>query len=314
MGGGITQLPVNDMMVPRGQYGLGSLVKSVKKTVKKGVDAVTDFAKSDIGKAALMAAVSFGVPGTQFGGLFGRASFGGPAMGLFGQQGIGATLSAAGSSLFGPKGAGKFLYSPVQGSGKGIMGKIAGSIGKGTLASAGLGFLGGALAGGGLSPAQIEAGMARNPAATKRYLAQYYKNLNQDASDEEINEYVESQTREYLANGGFMMENSMGGISPAESSKSMTSIEDLNTGGITQVPTGKLRKNQQGVKELDYRDTGGFVPVGIKEKADDVPAMLSKNEFVFTADAVRGAGNGNVNKGAQRLYDTMKTLENGGTV
>ena len=110
------------------------------------------------------------------------------------------------------------------------------------------------------------------------------------------------------------MENSMGGISPAGSSKSMTSIEDLNTGGITQVPTGKLRENQQGVKELDYRDTGGFVPVGIKEKADDVPAMLSKNEFVFTADAVRGAGNGNVNKGAQRLYDTMKTLENGGTV
>jgi hypothetical protein len=56
------------------------------------------------------------------------------------------------------------------------------------------------------------------------------------------------------------------------------------------------------------------VPVGIKEKADDVPAMLSKNEFVFTADAVRNAGNGDVEKGAQRLYNTMKTLENGGIV
>jgi len=51
------------------------------------------------------------------------------------------------------------------------------------------------------------------------------------------------------------------------------------------------------------------VPVGIKEKADDVPAMLSKNEFVFTADAVRGAGNGNIEKGAQRMYNTMKNLE-----
>jgi hypothetical protein len=66
--------------------------------------------------------------------------------------------------------------------------------------------------------------------------------------------------------------------------------------------------------ELDYRQEGGFVPVGIKEKADDVPAMLSKNEFVFTADAVRNAGDGDVEKGAQRLYNTMKTLENGGIV
>ena len=50
-----------------------------------------------------------------------------------------------------------------------------------------------------------------------------------------------------------------------------------------------VRQNQGGVTELDLRNKGGFIPVGIKEKADDVPAMLSKNEFVFTADAVRGA-------------------------
>jgi hypothetical protein len=76
---------------------------------------------------------------------------------------------------------------------------------------------------------------------------------------------------------------------------------------------GELRNNQEGVKEIDYRQTGGFVPpIGIKEKADDVPAMLSNNEFVFTADAVRNAGGGNVNKGAQKMYTLMKTLENGG--
>ena len=75
------------------------------------------------------------------------------------------------------------------------------------------------------------------------------------------------------------------------------------------MPTGIMRTNEAGVIERDYRDKGGFVPVGIKEKADDVPAMLSKNEFVFTADAVRGAGNGSIEKGAQRMYDTMKRLE-----
>jgi hypothetical protein len=74
----------------------------------------------------------------------------------------------------------------------------------------------------------------------------------------------------------------------------------------TEVP---MRQNQGGITELDYRKTGGFVPVGVKEKADDVPAMLSKNEFVFTADAVRGAGKGDINKGAKMMYAKMKALE-----
>ncbi len=82
--------------------------------------------------------------------------------------------------------------------------------------------------------------------------------------------------------------------------------QGLAAGGM---PTGIMRTNKAGVMERDYRDKGGFVPVGIKEKADDVPAMLSKNEFVFTADAVRGAGGGSIEKGAQRMYDTMKNLE-----
>ena len=82
--------------------------------------------------------------------------------------------------------------------------------------------------------------------------------------------------------------------------------------GIMGLPQ---RTNQAGVKELDLRDSGGFIPpVGVKEKADDIPAMLSNNEFVFTADAVRGMGDGDVNKGAQRMYDMMKKLENGGRV
>jgi len=76
-----------------------------------------------------------------------------------------------------------------------------------------------------------------------------------------------------------------------------------------------LNQNPAGVSELDLRESGGFIPpVGVKEKADDIPAMLSNNEFVFTADAVRNMGDGNVNKGAQRMYDFMKYLENGGRV
>jgi len=82
-----------------------------------------------------------------------------------------------------------------------------------------------------------------------------------------------------------------------------------SVGGISDVPTGKMRKNNAGVTERDYRDEGGFVPVGIKERADDVPAMLSKNEFVMTADAVRGIGNGSVEEGSKKLYNTMKQAE-----
>ena len=66
--------------------------------------------------------------------------------------------------------------------------------------------------------------------------------------------------------------------------------------------------------EKDYRADGGFVPIGRMEKADDVPARLSKNEFVFTADAVRNAGGGDVDKGSEVMYNMMKNLEAGGEI
>jgi hypothetical protein len=81
------------------------------------------------------------------------------------------------------------------------------------------------------------------------------------------------------------------------------------------MPVGNPRRNQQGIAELDYRNEGGFVPpIGIKEKADDIPAMLSNNEFVFTANAVKNAGGGDPNVGAKKMYTLMKRLENGGIV
>ena len=64
-----------------------------------------------------------------------------------------------------------------------------------------------------------------------------------------------------------------------------------------------------GGHEMDFRAAGGFVPIGKKERADDVPARLSKNEFVFTAKAVRNAGDGDIKKGAKKMYQIMKQLE-----
>ena len=69
-----------------------------------------------------------------------------------------------------------------------------------------------------------------------------------------------------------------------------------------------------GGMEKDYREEGGFVPIGGEEKADDVPARLSKNEFVFTADAVRNAGGGDIDKGAEVMENLMNNLEQGGEV
>ena len=78
------------------------------------------------------------------------------------------------------------------------------------------------------------------------------------------------------------------------------------------------RKAEGGLMDLggfekDYRE-GGFVPLGAEERADDVPARLSKNEFVFTADAVRNAGQGDIDKGAEVMQNMMDNLEAGGTI
>jgi len=352
-GGGITNLPMDQMMVPRGEYGFGSFVKSVTKgisgAVKGATKAVKSIASSDLGKAALAAAGAYYAPAL-FGGTvgFGPAStYGSFARGLMSPNLIGP-MTQAGS-------LGRTISSALTGGGGG---SILSSLipGKSTLLAAGAGLLGGAAMGGALTPQQIETGMKRDPAAVRGYLAQYYKNINPEATESEAEQYALEQTREYAAEGGIMGRQNYGlgsivgrlvrenpqilqpmtrlvnqpqAIKPLTNIQQMfaqyygninprKSVEEIEAYARENAayggPMGEPRQNQQGVMELDYRQEGGFVPVGIKEKADDVPAMLSKNEFVFTADAVRNAGNGDVEKGAQRLYNTMKTLENGGIV
>ena len=88
-------------------------------------------------------------------------------------------------------------------------------------------------------------------------------------------------------------------------------MSGMKDGGITDIKIPKMKEGglmDLGGKEMDLRK-GGFVPIGKKERADDVPARLSKNEFVMTADAVRAAGGGSVNEGAKRMYETMNRLE-----
>ena len=88
-------------------------------------------------------------------------------------------------------------------------------------------------------------------------------------------------------------------------------ISSMKEGGRVPMQEGGLM--DLGGMEKDYRE-GGFVPIGAKERADDVPARLSKNEFVFTADAVRNAGGGDIDKGAEIMQNMMDNLEAGGTI
>jgi len=139
--------------------------------------------------------------------------------------------------------------------------------------------------------------------------------LKQQQYDEEKRRYDEFLARQARKRRQYAGEESLPGLTVSNRAISKSDVlgrRGVKEGGITNL---NIRTNPEGVKEIDYRQKGGFVPpVGIKEKADDIPAMLSNNEFVFTADAVRGAGKGDVNEGAKKMYALMKKLESGGRV
>ena len=286
---------------PRQLYGLGSLVKSVTKGIKGAVKGVAKAAKSPLGLAAIASFVPFG----------------------------GQTLLQRGMGFLGSKGLPSFTGVKDFFKGDATLGKTAAM------------FAGGSLLGG-LASA-VESGDEEAVAATRdvnalrSYLEKGYRNLNYSEDEipalveNDVSEYTQDMARGQMANGG-----RIGYAGGTEFEEYLKGREEFNkkqnaeqlykeylenkrrqkvavektmaaNGGL--MPTGVMRANKAGTIERDYRETGGFVPVGIKEKADDVPAMLSKNEFVMTADAVRGMGGGNIEKGAQRLYDQMKTME-----
>ena len=368
--------------------------KSAKKAVKKVTGAVKDIAKSPIGKAALLYAGTAGL-----GALGAGAARAGSGFGLLAPSNVMSNLGASfinfKSTPFGEKIFGKALGDTDMGRSGGIVQNLLSAVtGKGTGTGTGMGNIGKLATLGlvstfltqtlGMTEEQAEEELARDPST---YLRQYYTNLNPNASEEEITEFVTTNTSEYAVGGrvGFaeggddefplgdptapvnpfgpkpigpalpnkMMASNIEndkilealfekyidmGLSPKDAAEAaqkefdkmsmgktegrglaalggkMDTASDnaMQAAGIEGLP---IRQNPKGVKELDLRETGGFIqPVGIKEKEDDIPAMLSNNEFVMTADAVRGMGGGDVNLGAQRMYDQMKMLEAGGKV
>ena len=264
--------------MPRQLYGLGSLVKSITKPIKK-------FVKSDIGKIALTAGALYGLGGGTF---FGK--------------GLPGLLRNPGTFSFGnilPNVAGYLVGAPGGAPGAPDIKGLLGSGGKfSNFAKMAAITVPSVLAAAGVQDEQEIAELQQDKGKLATLLERGYKNLNKNATDDEVDAFV----RANVAEGGRM------GFAMGDSAEQNA----MQASGIMGLP---LNENPAGITELDLRETGGFIPpVGVKEKADDIPAMLSNNEFVFTADAVRGMGDGDVDKGAERMYAMMKTLENGGRV
>jgi hypothetical protein len=349
--------------VPREGYFLGKLAKGLKKGVKKIGKGVKKFAKSDLGKAAMLAAGAYFMPG----------------IGIKAQGGLGSFLGKLGSKA---STAGNFLRS----KGSSFLNKPKLDM---VLDSSGETYIPKRLANravdSGLPRFEVGSGYFgeardRNEGGIRSVLADFFqdekkrnvladvlkgatsaysgklayddqKRIN-EARQKEYDDYVakraavSSQLEDVvpeldikMANGGRVNYNNggttmmMADLEYDYESEFMRLVGEFMEAGFSQeeaieaardelgrkslaiggMPTGIMRTNQAGTIERDYRETGGFVPpIGIKEKADDIPAMLSNNEFVMTAKSVENIGDGSVKNGAKKLYALMKEAEGKG--
>jgi len=263
----------------RQQFFLGGIGKAIKGVVGGVVDATKKVLSSDLGKAALVGA------GIYYGGGGGNpfTKGGRDAFSLFGNTSGGGFFSKANPLLFSDN-----KFNPLK--------------------FAGLTALGGSLMG----PAKVDqmpggggrGGSLRNSQGQE----------GQQAIRDEIYEAYESGDQDRI----MQLQKFYGYKLPA-----LNAVADLSLPSSLPYPNyaqgGRIGKAEGGLMDLggmekDYRAEGGFVPIGEYEKKDDVPARLSVNEFVFTADAVRGAGQGDIDKGAEIMENMMENLENGGTV
>ena len=288
---------------PRQAYGLGSIVKKATRAVKKVV-------KSDIGKVALLAtAGAYG---------FGAGPF--SSTGMF--------SSAPGAGFLRSGSIGKFLLG--QPSGRDIVSPTKGIFGTGgKFTKTGLGMLGiGALSALPLLGVGVEEDEEEDKALDP-YLGEGLDIAAIRANPRKF----QGQAYRFMAEGGSTDlsddPNYKGWVKVYEKSPEAAEMNEKHSEYLNFYERNKT-KQAEGSKEpvakkvmplldmdgmeKDYRETGGFVDMGRMEKADDVPARLSKNEFVFTADAVRNAGDGSVDKGAEVMYNMMKNLEAGGEV
>ena len=286
---------------PRQEYGLGSIVKKITGTVKK-------VAKSPIGKAAIavgLAGIPFGAGSTGT-GFFGSKSLFGRALAGFGNFGLGAaidkipgggvTAGIVGASLLGGLLTSKEPEQDINALSQRISDQTGIDVAK--------------------IRGEVQQAYQNKDTST---LAQKYPFL----VDQEYSASFATGGRIGFENGGtykdfeeFMMrrQETMSERQKEELRKQFENymrskdptVEAAEGGSIA--PEEDEMLNMDG-NEMDLRG-GGFVPIGEYEKKDDVPARLSKNEFVFTADAVRAAGGGSVDRGADLMYKTMKQLEN----
>ncbi len=262
-------------VVPRQGYFLGKIVKGVKSAIGSVADAAGKVLKSPLGKAALAAGAFYYGGG---GRMPFTEAFKSKGFGGFSLTGPGSFFSKANPLLFTNE-----KFNPL---------KLAGLV-----------TLGGAAMGpakqdpslmtdrGGKMPDFITGGTG-----TPAELRANIENAKIEAAGDPVK----------LASLNQKYNNMLFSILPYE-----------NYGNYAQ--GGRIRAEEGGLMNLggmekDYRAEGGFVPIGKEEKADDVPARLSVNEFVFTADAVRNAGGGDIDRGAEVMENMMKNLENGGRV
>ena len=216
--------------------------------------------------------------------------------------GLGMIPFGGGGSLFSRIGSAPFMSKILESKALGKIGDAALDVGVGTLIGGGLDYLQRRNL---PEPEEKISGRSRGEIdEVISGLKKNYENLGYEPAeiDQLVEEYVEQNYPGYYRAEGGRIGYAMG--NPEKNA--------IQAAGIEGLP---LNQNPAGITELDLRETGGFIPpVGVKEKADDIPAMLSNNEFVMTADAVREFGDGDVDKGAERMYAMMKTLENGGRV
>ena len=301
----------------------GTGIKSyfLKKVFRKAKKAVKKVVKSPVGKAAILGALTFGIPGTQFGGFAGGKGLAGLKGKLFGTGALGD---------FGGTGTKGLLRS--LGLTKGGYGSFGGLTGLGKIAGiTGLSGLAGLMAKGAAEDEEDEIDISKLDRGEGLDILDIGARARKN--DPEFRFLPGAEFTGTYAEGGEvdkknkMIKDLLDRGADDDLIKSITgaSQEEINTlKKLKQTDPdkqlrkeGKLPKLQMmaegglmnlGGMEMDLRG-GGFVPMGAKEKADDVPARLSKNEFVMTADAVRAAGGGSVDKGADKMYNLMKDLE-----
>jgi len=265
--------------IPRQGYFLGKIVKGVGKAIGSVADAAGKVLKSDFGKMALLAAGAYYMPG-------------------YGIKATGGFSNMMGADGF-FKTAGKKLLLK---DGMNFKDKGALSLGKILGLSAALPFIPGL----NKVPENEDIGMGTRGGRLIDPLT------GEEGTPASMRANIENAKIEA---GGDPVK--LAQLNQKYNNMLFSNLPYENYGTYAQ--GGRIRAEEGGLMNLggmekDYRAEGGFVPIGKQEKADDVPARLSVNEFVFTADAVRNAGGGDIDKGAEVMENMMKNLENGGTV